>query len=718
MSRPFFLEKFFAVKQKSVFVLLLIVSWLPAIGRLTTSGLTEPVGLLSDLALGGLVFCLALAVPLWLRAVLVLFWALFQAMAMELFAAMQRLPTWQDLHYLADAEFMRASMAGSAFSRPLFAGLLLFAAVLLCLLPLRRPRLGLVGRGMLAALALLLVQGLVNRHFDEQAVAARYNALHWFVEDAFGSWLRPDLGLMTEKALPPTMRRLDLDGVRLIGAGAARNVLIVVLEGAPGLYHPEIRRAMGVTGDTFDMGKLAQSTAGGMLIPDFTVHSHQTIRGMYAALCGDFSKLSWDMPKAYELLADPVRAGQCLPAQLARHGWSTHFLQGAGLQFMGKDRVMPAMGFQYVHGSEWFTEPNPFPFEWGIIDEVFFRGARHYVKQLQKAGKPWMLTLLTVGTHQPYAVADEVAARYPSRLIASVAEMDRTVADFIEALRRDGVLKNTLVLITSDESHGSDLADWVSSWGLGIVLAPEQKQLPRLKEGGYGLVDVSASVLDYLGLEVPAATIGRSFFRDYATARDMISFTGSKLRWVTADGLRYECMNNGVCRVGAAASILGDAPADFQRDRKVGIEKLFPMVRTLDSRLTEVQQTRTLQFANGELRTLPEKVTSEWNENLIGAQYLDFPARSTVHVSVRVKALRASEDGIKLNLRIKQWERDTDDIPFENFPVLHAGDEGRVEFSFYNLKQRQSFSFFLVGEGHNAEVRLDEFSITVDQKSA
>jgi hypothetical protein len=225
-------------------------------------------------------------------------------------------------------------------------------------------------------------------------------------------------------------------------------------------------------------------------------------------------------------------------------------------------------------------------------------------------------------------------------------------------------------------------------------------------------------VLDYLGLDIPAATVGRSLFRDYEKGRDMISFTGSKLRWVTADGLRYECTENGSCRVGAAGSILGNAPEDFRRDRSGRGASLAAIVRTLDSRLTAGQGTRTLQFASGELRSLPEKVTNEWNDNLVGAQYLDFPARSTVHVSVRVKAVRAAAEGINLNLRIKQWERDTNDIPFANFPVLHTGDEGRVEFSFYNVKRRQSFSFFLVGEGRNAQVRLDDFSIRVDRRSA
>ena len=183
-SRFPLVEALYPVKKPVVLFSLTAASFLPAVARLAGSGLAEPVGLLSDLALGGLVFCLALAAPAWLRVVLVLLWVLFQATAVELFAAMQRLPTWQDLHYLADAEFMRASTAGLKLARPVFVGLQLLAALALCVLPARLVRPPLLGRGLLVLLAVLLVQGPVSRHFDEQPVAARYNPLHWFVEDA------------------------------------------------------------------------------------------------------------------------------------------------------------------------------------------------------------------------------------------------------------------------------------------------------------------------------------------------------------------------------------------------------------------------------------------------------------------------------------------------------------------------------------------------------
>ena len=45
-----------------------------------------------------------------------------------------------------------------------------------------------------------------------------------------------------------------------------------------------------------------------------------------------------------------------------------------------------------------------------------------------------------------------------------------------------------------------------------------------------------------------------------------------------------------------------------------------------------------MHFADGDIRDLPEKQPHEWIDNVIGAQYLDFPKGSKVQVSIRLKA--------------------------------------------------------------------------------
>jgi hypothetical protein len=712
---PIDLKEFPILHTRFALFLLAIPSFLPFFWRFGRHGLNEPAGLVSDCALGLTVFLLAACSPRLVRLLLVLLWALFQAGSQELLAAMQRLPSWQDLLYLADPAFVENSAAGLHLSYPLFTGALLLSAIVAGLFRVQRPGRAALLTGIALIAGLLAGQGLLNRHYSDVSIAARYNPLHWFISDAAATSFQGEQKELSVSALPTSLRQLDLSGTSLIGNGRAKNVLIVTLEGIPGLSHPDIRKAMNIPSGPFEMQGLAAATRDATLVPDFVAHSHQTIRGLYSILCGDFSKFSYEMSKAYELQNNQDRARECLPAQMAENGWETHYLQGAGLTFMGKDQVMPNIGFQQVHGNEWFTEADPYPFMWGKTDPVFFRGARKYIAELQARDKPWLLTLLTVGTHQPYAAPDEIAAKYPNRMIATVAILDEAVAEFLKGIQADGVLEDTLVIITSDESHGGTIADWVSSWGLMAILAPEQKDLPRIKTGSYGLVDITASVLDYLGLEPPASIIGRSFFRDYTEPREMISYTNSKLRWHTGGNTRYECSRNGDCSVGTSESLIGFPAAGMSRDTENHSRHFFALANVLDHKLASQAQSQVLRFARGEIRKLPEKITNEWTDNLAGAQYLDFPANSKVHVAIRITALQTPKEGVQLKLFLRQFEKLVGGIDYPPFPVLHAGEEGKVEFDIDNPKARQSFSFHLIGEGKDAEIRMEEFNVTINK---
>ena len=121
-----------------------------------------------------------------------------------------------------------------------------------------------------------------------------------------------------------------------------------------------------------------------------------------------------------------------------------------------------------------------------------------------------------------------------------------------------------------------------------------------------------------------------------------------------------------------------------------------------------------LKFASGEIRQLPEKIRNDWSDSLVGAQNLDFPANSKVHVSIRVKVLKAPAEGVQLRLVLKMWEGTIHSIQHPEFPLLHAQEEGKLEFSFDNPVARQSFSFYLLGEGKDATIQMEEFTVTVE----
>jgi len=681
-------------------------------------GWSDTLGYLSDLGIGGLLLTLLYRRPLWLTLPVLLAWTLLTLANIELISAVGRMPNPTDLHYLTDPQFVENSSSGG-FAHPWLATLQLTALGLWLMVqwPDRSRRAPSLPCHAWALPALLLlvhstVQSWRPTEADQWNV---FNLPHQLAtatvaagQDRIQHWLDGDAGVQ----VPPMegLTRLDLDGNKLLPApGQARNVLVITLEGIPGAYINANRQALKSGYQENPMPRLSAWAERGMNTPDYVLHSHQTIRGLYAMLCGDYDKLDDGTPKGVEMLNQTQRNQACLPAQLRQHGFATHFLQGAGLRFMAKDRIMPHIGFDTTLGMEWFTRPAYLEFPWGVDDKTFFEGALDYVGQLQQADKPWMLTLLTVGTHQPYSAPDDYLQRYDTAKQAAVGYLDDALHSFLDGLERQGILENTLVVVTSDESHGIDDVRLASSWGFNLTLAPEP--LPRIKTGVYGHVDLSASILDYFGFVVPSSLSGRSMFRDYATGREIMSFTNGKWRYHDGKGTFTECDFQQHCRDYASEGFIAN------RATYTG-QYSGQRARLIDARATALGQTLSptpfnqhYQFGSADKIALPAQVTNDWTDNLIGAQYLEMPKGSQTRVSLTIRALEA-DHAAYISLKAKEFERDVPmDLPTE---VAVTPEQPLVmNISFDNPQQRKAFSFHLLGHGVGA-IEISDFSVVTE----
>ena len=144
-----------------------------------------------------------------------------------------------------------------------------------------------------------------------------------------------------------------------------RNVLLLVLEGIPGVYLEQVQSFTGVE-SLIQIPKLSQLSGNALIAPNFVTHNRHTIRGLYSMLSGDMSKLSLTTPKIYEYISLPEDSRfSCFPRILADAGYNTAYLQVADLGFMSKDRFMPAAGFQRVAG---------YPLAGGRMTAAFWKG--------------------------------------------------------------------------------------------------------------------------------------------------------------------------------------------------------------------------------------------------------------------------------------------------------------------------------------------------------
>ncbi|SEN51990.1 Phosphoglycerol transferase MdoB [Pseudomonas sp. ok272] len=710
------LSRWFHHRHARLIALTLLVLVIP-LGLRTALGWTTPLGYLSDLAIGSLLIVLLHRRPLWLALPVLLVWGIFTLATAELVSAVGRMPSAADLNYLVDPQFMEKSTSGS-FAQPWLAvilvlGLLAWLTTQWTARATPAPRLP---RLAWSAPLLLLVahwgaQHLMPSDADEWRL---FNLPHHLLAGAVGDvqtraedWLQGDV-----VETPPQMAgltQLDLDGQKQLAApGRARNVLIVALEGIPGAYVQANRQALHSAYQENLMPNLSRWAERGMNTPDYVLHSHQTIRGLYAMLCGDYDKLDNGTPKGVEMLTQHERNQACLPAQLHKNGFTTHYLQGAGLRFMAKDKIMPHIGFDTTLGLDWFTNANYLDFPWGKDDKAFFEGALDYVGQLKAEKKPWMLTLLTVGTHQPYSAPQAYLDRYDTPKQAAVGYLDDALGQFLDGLEKQGVLKDTLVVITSDESHGIDGVRLASSWGFNLVLAPEQAQLPHLNAGVYGHVDLSASILDYFDFPVPSVLSGRSLFRDYTTGREIMSFTNGKLRYHDGQGTYTECDFQQRCRYYQSPGFIADRATLTGQYGGQRARQISARAEGLDRTLLSSALNLRYQFGSPNIIPLHAQIKDDWADNLIGAQYLEMPKGTQTRVRLTVKAVDTQQTTY-IQLKAKEFEQEVQlGLPAEM--QVTADQPLTLDFSFDNPESRKAFSFHLLGYGLGA-VEVSDFTV-------
>lgn len=320
----------------------------------------------------------------------------------------------------------------------------------------------------------------------------------------------------------------DLSGVSVLPEGdrSRRNVLLVMVEGANGGHLPLNASYHGLDNQLVmpELDSIARKT---LSWSTFLTHQRQSNRGIYALLCGDFPRLGEALPKMTEV-ANGARK-TCLPEVLRSHGYQTLFLKSGELDFMLMDQFMKKARVDRSLGANDFDPAVPRA-KWGVMDEDLYRRALVELKAMRAAGRPWFATLFTVSTHHPFEVpASFKAMPDASPRVRAWSYADTALAGFLDALAGEGMLSDTLVLVSSDEAsiapekmrtRPEELQSLVENWGLLVALAPEGTPI-RIDEP-YQQSDMALSVLDYLGFENPdGAFIGRSLFRRYASSRPL-----------------------------------------------------------------------------------------------------------------------------------------------------------------------------------------------------
>jgi hypothetical protein len=615
--------------------------------------------------------------------------------------------------YLGDATFLRGS-ALAATQPWLLAGALLATLGVgwAALRPGKRVRLPrLVICCALAAIALTLWRespetlGWRQTHFATQNIARLTRGIP--VRDS----IEPSMPRETEPDLDEEFAP-DLDGEPLVEFGGAQtNVLLVILEGVSGAYIEPVAAANEWRPAGIAMSELGRIARDHVVFTSFIAQQRQTNRGEYALLCGDLPRLVSAEAKMSELaaLSGPLGGRRCLPAALAEAGYATVYLQAAPMAFMLKDRFMPKIGFERSIGDAYFEDADSRN-KWGVDDRTFLQQSLRMIEELRGEERPWFLTLLTAGTHHPQNVP---AAFSPDaswdRRQRAFQYLDVAIGEFITELEERGVLDDTLVLLTSDESQGlrgraSDMQTRISqSWGFLIAMLPGGAQLSV--DTPQAQFDIALSTLDWLGLaDYARGFSGRSVFRRYANPRALV-FGNTYLNRVGglgADGqllycgedlehcLRSVTDEQRLFKRGVRPSYAASADHLSSLRRSVAESLRISGSRSTADAEVVSSAARDLRLFDGSAFQIREDVDDlQW---VFGGQYLSVPANSRIDVDLEVELV-----GEMGRIEVKHALK-VDETNFfgERIPEMRPGDRFRFRYSYSTVEPLSGLGNYLV----------------------
>src|SRR5581483_11518826 len=257
-------------------------------------------------------------------------------------------------------------------------------------------------------------------------------------------------GLSLGQMIHPDL--LPRDQVRAI---PGRNLVIIYMESLERIYTDE-RIFPGLA------PRLNEWRARGLDFPGYLTYAgaNYTMAGLFASQCGaPYFTSPWQVfdftgNDANDTTFQPGLT--CLGDVLHAAGYRQVFMNGSPLSFADQGAFFRMHGFDEVLGLDELESANRGALRapgWGLYDSDLFRIAERRFDKLATSGKPFNLDLLTIDNHPPHGRPSPGCPKYAANsndVLQSVHCTDYLVGEFLDAISRNPVWKNTVVVVMSD----------------------------------------------------------------------------------------------------------------------------------------------------------------------------------------------------------------------------------------------------------------------------
>jgi phosphoglycerol transferase MdoB-like AlkP superfamily enzyme len=286
------------------------------------------------------------------------------------------------------------------------------------------------------------------------------------------------------------------------------NVVVMILESNGREYFGSFNKQFNIpnyVGYTPFIDSLAQKS---LIFTNAYANGYKSIHAMSSVLAGIPS-----FKDAFTSSPYPKQNTQSLVSVLKSEGYKTSFFHGAPNGSMGFLGYSNILGIDNYFGKTEYNNDADFDGVWGIWDEPFFQ---YFNKTISKEKQPFMATIFSVSSHEPYQIPKKYTGKFPKGTInihEGIGYTDYSLRQFFKEAQKQPWFNNTIFVMVGD--HGNSIyydfykKELNKNAVMMLVYKPNSDFVGVNKDFAQQ-IDLYPTVLDMIGYEKPFRSWGRS----------------------------------------------------------------------------------------------------------------------------------------------------------------------------------------------------------------